>query len=237
MRGAAVSKAFGAASKDFSADGNAAVWEHAFQSRDAVLHRSLKAAPHFAASQSWRGRLRTLADLESGNPWADVTIAAAGWKLKNADVVLHRHPAHGFLLHLSEFRGTIVAYALRAPPSAAVDPGASSSSSWGAATSATKAKLDAFHCLPEMPDGHRPRAPAATLLVLRGVNDRPIHAFHSLAGVLAFVQAAGAGSELCRWHFVECPTRGVKAIPAECKLTPDLTPAGMFANDVADYIQ
>jgi ankyrin repeat protein len=138
---------------------------------------------------------------------------------------------------LSEFCGTIVAYALRAPPSAAVDPGASSSSSWGAATSATKAKLDAFHCLPEMPDGHRPRAPAATLLVLRGVNDRPIHAFHSLAGVLAFVQAAGAGSELCRWHFVECPTRGVKAIPAECKLTPDLTPAGMFANDVADYIQ
>jgi hypothetical protein len=221
--GAATARSFRAVAADLSADGNAAVWEHEFRARDAVLHRSFLSAPRGhhenAPSSSWRGRLRRLIDLSQPGPTLNSVPAGTGLQLRTADFVLHRHPTHGFLLHLSEFRGTIVAYALRAPPSAAMDPGAASSSSSSAA-SATKAKLGLFHCLPEMPDGHRPRAPAATLLLLRGVNDQPIHAFHSLAGVLACVQAAGKGSELCRWQFAECPARAFKELPRACKLAP-----------------
>jgi hypothetical protein len=222
--GAATARAFRAAAADLAADGNAAVWEHEFRSRDAILHRSFLSAAlcHHAdapssSSSSWRGRLRRLVELSLPGPTDLNSVpAASGLQLRTADFVLHRHPTHGFLLHLSEFRGTIVAYALRPPPSAAVGPGASSSSSSSA--SATKAKLGLFHCLPEMPDGHRPRAPATTLLLLRGVNDQPIHAFHSLAGVLACVQAAGKGNELCRWQLVECPARVFKELPKVYKL-------------------
>jgi hypothetical protein len=223
--GAATAWVFRAAAAVLSADGNAAVWEHEFQSRDTVLHRSFLSAPYnhhanapssASASSSWRGRLRRLVELGQPGPTDLNSVpTASGLQLRCADVVLHRHPAHGFLLHLSEFRGTVVAYALRPPPSAAGGGGASSSS-----VSATKAKIDLFHCLPEMPDGHRPRAPAATLLLLRGVNDHPIHTFHSLAGVLACVQAAGASGVLCHWRFVECPARAFKELPPSCMLAP-----------------
>jgi len=267
---AASARSFRAAAVALSADGNAAVWEHEFCSRDAVLHQSFLSAaqnqtipalpssqpsastlpacpslpscspstssssscppstPPTLQSSTWRGRLRRLVDLGKPGP-ADVIVPLADGlqeQLRCADFVLHRHPSHGFLLHLSEFRGTIVAYALRVPASATIDRKTSSSlpSSCALVGSATKAKLDVFHCLPEMPDGHRPRAPAATLLLLRGVNDRPIHAFHSLAGVLACVQASGRGSELCSWQFMECPTRALTELPRACRLAPPPSP-------------
>lgn len=267
----ASSRSFRAAAVALSADGNAAVWEHEFCSRDAVLHRSFLSAsanqnlpssvslpptsssppasplmPSCSSTPSsssppstppnlqlstWRGRLRRLVDLGKPGP-ADVTIPSADGlqqQLRCADFVLHRHPSHGFLLHLSEFRGTIVAYALRVPTSAATVDLKTPSSTDASSGSATKAKLDVFHCLPEMPDGQRPRAPAATLLLLRGVNDRPIHAFHSLAGVLACVQASGRGSELCSWQFMECPTRALTELPRACRLAPAPSPALVMA--------
>jgi len=269
---AASSRSFRAAAVALSADGNAAVWEHEFCSRDAVLHRSFLSAsqnqklpssvssppssssppasplmppcspstpssscppstPPIPQPSTWRGRLRRLVDLGKPGP-ADVTIPSADGlqqQLRCADFVLHRHPSHGFLLHLSEFRGTIVAYALRVPASTATVDLKTPSSTDACSGSATKAKLDVFHCLPEMPDGHRPRAPAATLLLLRGVNDRPIHAFHSLAGVLACVQALGRGSELCSWQFMECPTQALTELPRACRLAPAPSPALVMA--------
>ena len=222
--GGAVSKAFCAASKAASRDGNGAVWEHSVRSQDAFLHRSLKSVPQIDISQSWRNRLRSLAKVEPMEPYPD-PVSACGLQLKCADIVLHRHPNYGFLLHLSEFRGTVVVYALRASPSNKMDPCALSPSSpspaqGSAVVSATKTKLGQFHVLPEMPTGFRPRAPASTLLLVRGVNGQPIHAFHNLAGLLACARSAGEGGELCRWQFMECPAQSVKSLPKEYRLAP-----------------
>ena len=222
--GGAVSKAFFAASKIASGDRNAPVWEQSFQSRDAVLHQSLKTVPQTESSQSWRSRLWNLAKVEAAVPCFGL-IPNSGLQLRCADIVLHRHPSHGFLLHLSEFRGTIVVYALRTPPlGEEASASLSSSRSHGAAiVSATKTKLNEFHPLPEMLVGHRPRAPAATLLLVCGVNGWPIHSFHNLAGLLACARSAGEGGELCRWQFMECPAQSVKTLPKECKLAPPPT--------------
>ena len=134
------------------------------------------------------------------------------------DVVLHRHPAFGFLLHLSEFRGAVVVYALRSPPPADPAAAASTSSSRSAA-SATKAVLDAVHRLPELPDGVRPSAPAPTLLVVQAVNGCSVDTFDGLAGLLA---CARASDELCSWSFVECHASAIKSLPSVCRLARNL---------------
>jgi hypothetical protein len=219
--GGAVSKVFCAASKAASRDGNEAIWEQSFRSRDAVLHRSLKSVPQIESTQSWRDRLRHLAKVEPIEPYPD-PVSAFGLQLKCADIVLHRHPTHGFLLHLSEFRGTVVVYALRASPFIEVDSCALSPltlpTPGSAIVSATKTKLNEFHSLPDMLVGHRPRAPAANLLLVRGVNGWPIHSFHNLAGLLACARSAGEGGELCQWQFMECPAQSVKTLPKEYRL-------------------
>ena len=211
--GGTISKAFCASSKVASGDPNSPVWEHSFRSRDA-LYRSLKLVPQFELSQSWRHRLRSLAKV-STVPSIGL-IPNSGLQLRCADIVLHRHPTHGFLLHLSEFRGTVVVYALNVSPAELEVSSLSPSST----VSTTKTKLGQFHVLPEMPTGFRPRAPASTLLLVRGVNGQPIHAFRNLAGLLACARSAGEGGELCRWQFMECPAQSVKSLPKEYRLAP-----------------